>query len=159
MLSNNQGFTTESLTLNQEGSIKQLLSCPLWLNTWGVSVPKVRNISESSDNYLGAVQFDVTSCTLYLKFNWVVQQFEEWRCLHQWTDECNSDSVLSVCWSVRNRDFYSMAQQPLVDQGLLFIKASRSHTDMRNRSKDLNVIHILCIQNVVHIILTKCKCT
>jgi hypothetical protein len=58
MMINNQGSATVSLTLNQEGS------------------SKVCNASESSHQYLGAVLFDVISCTSYLRFNWVVQQFE-----------------------------------------------------------------------------------
>jgi hypothetical protein len=45
----------------------------------------------------------------------------------------NIDSVLGVCWSVTNI-FYFMVQQPLVGQGLLFIKVSQSLTDTRNRS-------------------------
>jgi hypothetical protein len=95
LLSRNQCSATISHTLN-EGSI--LRSCRLWHTT-----------SISLHNYVGAVLFDVISCTSCLRFNSVVQQFEGWRCLHQWAGECNIDSVLGVCWSVRNRAFFPSA--------------------------------------------------
>jgi hypothetical protein len=37
---------------------------------------KAYSTSESSHNYLGDVLFDVSSCTSFLRFNWVVQQVE-----------------------------------------------------------------------------------
>jgi hypothetical protein len=39
-------------------------------------VLKVYNISESSHHHPGAVLFDVLSCTSYVRFNWVGQQFQ-----------------------------------------------------------------------------------
>jgi hypothetical protein len=42
---------------------------------------------------------------------------------HQWVGEWNIDSALGVSWSVRNRGFFSVIQQPLLGQGLLFFEA------------------------------------
>lgn len=88
--------------LNREGRNKQLCCCLLCDSTWGVSALNVSNTSEYSNHYLGAVLCDLISCTSYLGFNWGVQQFEGWKCLHQWAGECTIDSVLGVCWRVRN---------------------------------------------------------
>jgi hypothetical protein len=63
-------------TLNQGGSIRLLCSCMLCHSTGGISVLKVCNTSDSLHHYLGAALFDMISCTSYLSFNWVVQQFE-----------------------------------------------------------------------------------
>jgi hypothetical protein len=44
-----------------------------------------------------------------------------------------------------------MAHQPPEGQGLLFFKASQSHTYMRNRAQDLNVVYNPFIKHVIHI--------
>jgi hypothetical protein len=112
VLITNQGSATLSLTLNQEGSIKQLCACLLWHITRGVSELKVCGTSESSHQYTDSALLDVPSCTSYLRFNWDVWQFERQRCLHQCTAECNIDRVLGVCWSVRNRFLFSWHLSP-----------------------------------------------
>jgi hypothetical protein len=132
MIINNQGSATVSLTVNQEDSVKQLRSCPLWHSTWGVSVLKGSNASESS-HYLGAVLFDVISCTSYVRFNLVVQQCEGLRCHNQWAGECSNESVWGVCWSERNRFFFSCSNSPLWAM-TSSLSRLHDHTDMRNWS-------------------------
>ena len=53
--------------------LQQWSCCPLWHRVSGVSL--CRNLS-SSHQYLGAVLFDVISCTFYLSFHWFMKQFE-----------------------------------------------------------------------------------
>lgn len=69
-------FATMLLTLNQQDSIIHVRSYPMRHSTCGVSVLRACNIPQSSHDYLGAVLFDVIKCTSYLRFKWVVQQFE-----------------------------------------------------------------------------------
>jgi len=60
------------------------------------------------------------SLILYVRFYWVVQQFEWWRYFYQWADECNIDSMSGASWSVWSR------------------------------SSDWNIIHIPCTKHIIH---------
>jgi hypothetical protein len=104
MIINSQGLARVPLTLSEKSSIKQLRFFRVWSSTWGVFVLIVCNTSESSHHNLGAVVCCALSCTTYLRVKCVVQQFEVWRCLHQWADECNSDKSVFYFFKYYSRN-------------------------------------------------------